>query len=84
VFPRHDGSKAIQPSYDGPFAVVRRNDKNFIIRIHGKNITVSIERVKVAYLFSESLTDTGEAQSTIQRRSQDNTPIIDRDQGEST
>jgi len=59
VFVRHDGPKAmLQLSYDGPFAVVTRDDKNFTICIYGKNITKQ-SWVKPAYLLSESLTDTG-------------------------
>jgi len=46
--------------YDGPFTVISRNDKNFTIRIHNKNTTVSIDRIKPAYLFSDSLTNVWE------------------------
>jgi len=50
-------------NYDGPFAIVNRNDKNLTIHVHGKNITVSIDRVEPAYLLSESLKDTCEITS---------------------
>jgi len=60
----------LQPPYDGLFAVVNRNDKNLIIHVHGKNITISIDRVKPAYLLSESLTDTGETTNNQQQYTQ--------------
>jgi len=61
MFIRHDGPMVmLQLPYDGSFAVVTCNDKNFTIRVHGKNITVSIDRVKPAYLLTESLIDAGE------------------------
>jgi len=50
----------LQLPYDGPFTVVSRNDKNFTIRIYDKNTTISIDRIKPAYLFSDSLTDVWE------------------------
>ncbi|KAL6257801.1 hypothetical protein P5V15_011388 [Pogonomyrmex californicus] len=41
VFIRHDGPKEmLRPSYDSPFAVTSRGDKNFVVRVHGKNITI--------------------------------------------
>jgi len=57
VFLRHDGPKGmLQLPYDGAFRVVSCNDKNFTICIHDKNTTVSIDQIKLAYLFSDSLT----------------------------
>jgi len=60
----------LQPPYNGPFAIMNCNDKNLTIHAHGKNITVSIDRVKPAYLLSESLTDTGEITSNQQQHIQ--------------
>jgi len=61
MFVRREGPKAIlQSPYDGPFSVVKRDDKNLIIRVYGKEITVSIDRVKPAHLLAESLTDADE------------------------
>jgi len=50
----------LQLPYNGPFAAVTRDDKYFTIRVHGKNIMVSIDRVKPAHLLTKSLTDAGE------------------------
>jgi len=44
VFVRREGPKAmLQPPYDGPFPVVKCDDKNLIIRVNGKEVTVSID-----------------------------------------
>jgi len=69
VFVRREGAM-LQPPYDGPFAVMNRDDENFTIRVHGKNITVSIDRVKPAYLLSESLIDAGETTNNQQQHTQ--------------
>ncbi|XP_018396914.1 PREDICTED: uncharacterized protein LOC108775129 [Cyphomyrmex costatus] len=54
VFVRHDGPRAIlQAPYDGPYPVVKRTDKIFVVRIHGKDIAVSIDRIKPAYIISD-------------------------------
>jgi len=67
----HDGPKGmLQLTYDGPFTVVLRNDKNFTIHVHDKNTTVSIDQIKPAYLFSDSLTDClGNNQQSMSTRS---------------
>ena len=53
VFICHDGvRKPLQPPYDGPFPVISRTDKHFTISIHGRNDTVSIDRLKPAHLDS--------------------------------
>ena len=51
VFVRDDSvRKPLQPPYRGPFRVVERQDKYFILDINGKNDSVSIDRLKVAYV----------------------------------
>ena len=51
VFVRIDAvRKPLQPPYEGPFRVVRRNAKFFIIDRHGSHASISIDRLKVAYV----------------------------------
>lgn len=51
VFLRIDAVKRplVQP-YEGPYKVLSRTDKTFKIEVRGKNQTVSIDRVKAAFL----------------------------------
>ena len=54
VFIRDDTvRKSLQPPYQGPFPVLRRTDKFFVIDRHGKRDNVSIDRLKPAYLEQE-------------------------------
>ena len=54
VFVRHDGVKSsLQPPYNGPFKVIDHDDKYFTIEIHGKQDTVSIDRLKPTYMKAE-------------------------------
>ncbi|BHF77875.1 hypothetical protein SprV_0602098500 [Sparganum proliferum] len=48
---RHDAvRRPLQPPYDGPYKVLRRSDKAVVIDRNGKTDTVSIDRVKPAYI----------------------------------
>ncbi|XP_076396679.1 uncharacterized protein LOC143265906 [Megachile rotundata] len=52
VFVRVDATKgSLQQPYEGPFPVISRSEKTFIIRIKDKDTTVSIDRLKPAYIF---------------------------------
>ena len=51
VFIRNDAvRKPLQPPYDGPYPVVKRTDKHFVVDINGRKDTVSIDRLKAAHL----------------------------------
>ena len=51
VFIRDDTvRKPLQHPYRGPFPVIRRADKFFVIDYHGKHDTVSIDRLKPAFI----------------------------------
>lgn len=50
VFVRVDKVRTgLQSPFEGPFEVVRRTRKHFVVNINGKNQTISIDRIKPAY-----------------------------------
>ena len=54
VFVQHNGVKSsLQPPYDGPSKVIDCNDKYFTIMFRRKQDTVSIDRLKPAYMEAE-------------------------------
>ncbi|XP_076661136.1 uncharacterized protein LOC143365024, partial [Halictus rubicundus] len=58
VFLRVDAAKnALQNPYEGPFPVVSRSDKTYVIFVKGKNTTVSIDRLKPAYIVNDVVKD---------------------------
>lgn len=63
VFVRCDAvKKPLQNPYDGPFRVLQRNDKNFTIRMKGRNAVVSIDRLKPAFMETQDPTDCADDQ----------------------
>ncbi|KYN45252.1 hypothetical protein ALC56_00331 [Trachymyrmex septentrionalis] len=54
VFVRHNApGGTLQQPYDGPYKVVNRKPKTFVVHIRGRDVTVSIDRLKPAYIISE-------------------------------
>lgn len=50
VFVRNDTvRKALQPPYDGPYSVISRGDKHFLLKMPNRKARVSIDRLKPAY-----------------------------------
>lgn len=50
VFLRDDTSRSsLAPAYSGPYKVIARRDKKFIIVVRNKEMTVSIDRLKQAF-----------------------------------
>ena len=55
VIVRHDGPKTIlQCLYDGPYRVVSRHKKKFVLNINGRDVTVSTDRLKPAYVMADT------------------------------
>lgn len=55
VFIRNDAiHKPLQPTYDGPFRVLKRGNKVYEIQLPGRKTNISIDRLKPAYYISDS------------------------------
>ena len=51
VFVRIDAVRpALKPPYDGPYKVINKNDKFYTIEINKKNVNISIDRLKPAFM----------------------------------
>lgn len=75
VFVRHDGPKSIlQNPYNGPFTVVCRDAKTVTLNMNGKEVKVSIDRVKPAYVLRDDSTDQEDTKSKTS--SQSNSPSM--------
>jgi len=54
VFIRSDGIKRpLEQPYSGPYLVVRRGDKCFTVNVNGRDKTVSVDRLKPAFILAE-------------------------------
>ena len=77
VFVSHGAPGGIlQQPYNGPFRVVSRNDRTFVVNIRGKDATVSIDRLKPAYVISGD-SDNAEEHATdrvVQPREEEDDP----------
>ena len=62
VFVRRDAvKKPLQHPYDGPYKVLQRKEKYFVVDIKGKAETISMDRLKPAHLDSTANTATDHA-----------------------
>jgi len=57
VFVWHDAiRKPLQSPYDRPYKVLNRNDKHFTLQLQDRTDTISLDRLKPAYMDSDTLT----------------------------
>jgi hypothetical protein len=72
VFIRHNGPKnGIQMPCDGPYRVISRNKKTFVIDIKKKKVRVTIDRLKPAYIIVDD-----HSKEDVSREIQISTPNI--------
>lgn len=58
VFLRHDAVRSpLQKPYDGPYLVVKRGDKNFVLKVKNQEVTVSIDRIKPAFGVTDDINE---------------------------
>ncbi|XP_050598920.1 uncharacterized protein LOC126926594 [Bombus affinis] len=86
VFLRDDAiGDLLQPQFDGSFKVIKRHNKNYTIKINNRDVTVSIDRLKAAFVISDDLeeksTDSGNILIAIgQTNARDGTGSNNNDQ----
>ncbi|GFY67821.1 uncharacterized protein TNIN_341451 [Trichonephila inaurata madagascariensis] len=49
--------RSLQPPYHGPYKIINRSDKDFTLFIKGKNVNVSIDRLKPCFSDNSSESD---------------------------
>ncbi|GBM55290.1 Transposon Ty3-G Gag-Pol polyprotein [Araneus ventricosus] len=71
--------KQLESPYEGPFPVIERKDKYFTINIKGKNVNVSLDSLKPAYILAE---DNSKVTTTdhIKLQTSDNKPDLTQKQ----
>ncbi|XP_012531889.1 protein NYNRIN-like [Monomorium pharaonis] len=72
---RHRFDELRPPPYDGLFEVVERGDKNFVVRVHGKPVTIAIDRLKLAYIFTEGTGKQASRAETERNKAADETLV---------
>ena len=76
VFVRHDAHRTpLQCTYDGPFRVLERSKKFFTLDLEGRRDTVSVDRLKPAFLEADfGLQETRQSQVPVTQSPALNTP----------
>lgn len=65
--------RPFQPPYTGPYRIVHRDGKVYTLQVKGKDVRVSIDRLKPAYIFIDDA-DAAIARSTLRCAKQSLTP----------
>lgn len=67
VFVRNDSvRRSLSHPYDGPFEVIERTAKYFRLRMRRREVNISIDRLKPAFIANESLQQSIESAQTLQ------------------
>lgn len=67
VFLRVDNVRPpLTPPYTGPYAVIERNDKTFVIKNKNNPVTMSLDGLKPAFYLSESFHSSSQSYSPRQ------------------
>lgn len=45
--------KSLQPPYNGPFRVITRSEKSFLVQMNDREVRVSVDRLKPAFLLND-------------------------------
>ncbi|XP_046811096.1 uncharacterized protein LOC124420836 [Lucilia cuprina] len=54
VFVRLDRVRApLEPSYEGPFEVLSRNEKHFVVKMNQRESKISIDRLKATFIYND-------------------------------
>lgn len=65
VFVRTDAvKKSLQSPYEGPFEVTNRSEKYFTLMIRNRQVNISLNRIKPAYVETHSTAETDQTQQT--------------------
>jgi len=82
VFVRHDAPKTtLQSTYDGPYSAISRGEKSFVVLVHGRNTTISIDHLKLAYIIAGKSEREG-MPGCVGRPSRRNTQDVDPERAE--
>jgi hypothetical protein len=75
VFLRQDAIRcSLEPPYSGPHRVTARTDKTFKIVVRGRQVTVSADRVKPAFILAEGLHDNSDIGPPVEPLNVPDTP----------
>ncbi|XP_063634892.1 uncharacterized protein LOC134805542 [Cydia splendana] len=77
VFLRIDtGHKALKPPYEGPYPVLSRDGKVFKLQLPGRQVNVSIDRLKPAFVINDDLSEGADPEPKTSRSRRIRKPVV--------